>query len=169
MVGILGGAALAAFTIGTFSRSPTQSSATGVPQSPPGVSYVLAEAVPIGPNTTPAAGSCKTPNLGTSVSPVLLTNGSSTVLCLSTSPSGFQSSDVVYVLEIAWNFTAMTSTEYRVDVAMGVTPASSDIIAESFVKTSATITVSETAIYAFDLSQAAITSLNQYTVIVTLL
>lgn len=168
-VGILGGAALGAFTIGTFSRIPTQSSATGAPQPPPGVSYVLAEATVIGPSSTPPAGSCTTPNLGTSGSPILLSDGNSTLLCLSTSATGFQASDVVYLLEIAWNRSALTSAEYKVAVAVSVTPSTNDVLATSFVKSSPTITVNETAVYALDLTQAGDTALNQYSVIVTLL
>jgi len=164
---VTSGFATAAFVLGTFSSNPFQSSASGTPSSPPGVTYPLAEAQLVNATTTPAAGGCVTPDLGTLAVPTALTSGAKTAICLNTPASGFGSGDIMYILEVQWSSLAATSTEFQVQIGVDVTPSTNDVVAVSYVETSATIAVSEEAIFALDLTAASDTSVVQFNVLIT--
>lgn len=155
------------FVFGSFSSVPLQSSAGGLPNAPPGVSFPLAEAQLVNGTTVPAVGACTTSNLGTLASPTRLTNGVATGLCLNTPAGGFASGDTMYILEISWSSAAANATIFRLQVSIAVTPAANDISVTSYINTSATISTSEQAIYALDLSQTSDTSITSFAVLVT--
>ncbi len=154
-------------TIGTFTYNPHQTSVTGSPSPPPGVSFPLATEVLVTATSSPAAGACTASNLGTPASPTALTSGTSTTVCLTTSPSGYALGDSAYVVEVSWNASAASSTTFEVEVFFALTPSSSDIIAASYVQTSATISGTEIGVFAIDLTQSGAQSLNGFNVIVT--
>lgn len=164
---ITSGFAVASFVIGTFSSNPLQSSAAGTPGAPPGVSYVLAEAQIVNATTHPDAGACVTSNLGTLVAPTALTNGVDTGICLNTPVAGFGSGDTMYVFEVSWGATAAVSTIFEVQIGVVVTPSANDVVATSYVETSATITTSEQATFAIDMTAAGDTSIVQFNVLTT--
>jgi hypothetical protein len=161
------GYAIGAFVIGTFAYNPAQYAAEGAPIGPPGVTYSVAKAEIVAANTTPAGGACISSNLGTMATPTALTDGAQTGLCLSTNASGFVVGDIMYVFEVVWDHTALNATEFEVQIGVQVTPATHNIVATSFVKTSATITVNETAVFAVDLTQAKDTGVTGYQLLVT--
>jgi hypothetical protein len=167
ILGSVAALAMGSFIIGSFSSSPPQSSAGGIPNAPPGVSFVFAEAQIVNATTVPAAGACAASNLGTSASPTNLTSGTVTALCLSSAVGGFSAADLMYTLEIAWNTTAANATAFKVQVSLDVTPTAHDIAVTSYVKTSATITSAESAVYALDLTQSGDTGVTQFSVLVT--
>jgi hypothetical protein len=161
------GLGLGAFVIGTFAASPPQSSAGGAPAAPPGVTYAYAGAEFVNATTVPAVGDCVNSNLGTHDDPTALTNGAETPICLSTNPDGYASGDTVYFLEIVWNTSAIVSTTYEVQISVSVTPSTNDVVVASYVETSATITVNETAVFAVDLTQSGDSSVTAYDALVT--
>jgi hypothetical protein len=73
----------------------------------------------------------------------------------------------MYVLEVSWGTTAANATIFEAQIGVSVTPAANDIVAASYLKTSATITSAETAIFAIDLTQAGDTSLITFNVLIT--
>ncbi len=161
------GYAIGAFVIGTFASTPAQSSAAGSPEGPPGVSYSVAEAEVVATNTTPAGGSCVATNLGTMASPTALSNGNATAICLTSNASGFATGTTMYVLGVVWNHTALNSTIFKVQIGLQVLPSTHNLAVTSYVKTSATITVNETAYFAVDLTEASDTGVTGYQVLVT--
>lgn len=167
IVALVGAYAVGSFILGSFASVPSQSSAVGIPNAPPGVSFVFAEAQLVNHSTAPAAGACTALNLGNASSPTALTNGTVTPICLSSSVGGFASADTMYTLEIGWNATALNSTVFKVQVTIDVTPSANDITVTSYVKTSAKIVSSDWAVYAVDLTQAGDTSVVQFGVLVT--
>ena len=161
------GFAAGAFLIGTFGSVPNQAAAQGAPQAPPGVTFVLAQAEVVGAGTTPATGACTASNLGTVATPTALTDGTNTGICLSTSATGFAGGDLMYVLELSFGPTAALSTQFQVQIGVGVTPSANSVTAVSVVETSATITNYENATYALDLAQKGDTSIVQFSLLVT--
>lgn len=164
--------AVAGFTvgslvIGSFSSSPPQSAAYGLPEAPPGVSFVSAEAQMVNLTTSPAVGQCNASNLGNLTSPTPLVSGASTGLCLTHSATGYAAADFMYTLEIQWNGTAANSTIFKIQVSVDVTPAANDLFVTAYVKTSATIPSPESAILSLDMTQAGDTSVTAYAVLVT--
>jgi hypothetical protein len=155
------------FVIGSFATAPPQSAAGGIPNAPPGVSFVYAEVQLVNASTIPAAGSCNASNLGTSASPTALTNGTTTGLCMNTASGGFSTSDYMWSLELGWNSSAAASTVFRIQVVIAVTPAANDLSITSYVKTSASLTPPEFAVYGLDMTKAGDTSIQQYSVLVT--
>jgi hypothetical protein len=164
---VFSGFATAAFVLGTFQSNPFQSSASGTPNAPPGVSYVLAEAQIVNATSIPATGACTTSNLGTVGTPTALTNGAKTGICLNAPVAGFGAGDTMYIFEVSWSNLAAVSTTFQVQIGVDVTPTSNDIVATSYVETSSTITTSEQAIFAIDMSAAGDTSLVQFNVLMT--
>lgn len=163
---------IAGFTIGSlvlggFSSTPSQAGAYGIPNAPPGISFVEAEAQFVNATSVPAAGACIASNLGTLAAPTVLTSGASTALCLTTSATGYASGDTVYILEVSWNSSAAVSTTFKVQVSIDVLPATNDISVTSYVNTSATISPSEQAIYSVDMTQAGDTGVTQFAMLVT--
>ncbi|HYA10890.1 MAG TPA: hypothetical protein VEH10_04385, partial [Thermoplasmata archaeon] len=130
------GYTLGSFVLGGFASSPPQSAAYGIPNAPPGVSFVQAEALFINSSTSPATGSCTAANLGNLTAPTALTNGAATPLCLSHSAGGYGAGDTAYMLEVSWNATALNATVFKVQVSLDVTPAANDISVTAYVKTS---------------------------------
>ncbi|MGP8078013.1 MAG: hypothetical protein ACLQC7_07055 [Thermoplasmata archaeon] len=161
------GVVLGAFVLGSFGSNPPQISAGGIPGAPAGVSAVLAEAQIVNATSIPPTGGCTASNLGTFALPTVLVSGASTGLCLSHSVTGFAASDTMYVLEVAWGTAAANATIFQVQVGISVLPAANDLVVSSYLKTSTTITSTETAIFAVDLTQSGDTSLVQYDVLVT--
>lgn len=161
------GYSVGAFVIGTFATVPNQSSATANPTAPPGVSYVLTEDQIVSSTTVPASGNCVTSNLGNQTSPALLSNGNKTGLCLSISGTGFGTGDNMYIMEISWNTSAAVGTVFQAQIGLGVTPVSHDIVTTAYVKTSATITTSEMAVFAVDLTQSGDSGVTQLSVLIT--
>jgi len=164
---IFSGYAAGAFVIGSFQSVPAQSSAWAAPQSPPGMSYPLAEAEIVSASTVPAGGACTATNLGTLASPIALTNGAATAICLTSAATGYNVGDEMYIFEVNWSSSALPSTPFEVQVGVDVVPATNDIVENVFVATSATITTYELAILAVDLTQAGDTSLVSINVLVT--
>lgn len=162
-----GGYAVGAFILGSFLSTPSQISAAGVPQAPPGVSAALAEAQIVNATTVPATGACTVSNVGTQAAPTALTNDSSTGICLSTNATGFGAGDLMYILELTFNHTAAVSTEFEAQIAIDMTPSSHDVFVSSFVKTSANITVSESAIFAVDMIESGDTGVVSFSVLIT--
>lgn len=158
---------MGAFLLGSFSSVPAQSSASGTPSAPPGVSYTLAQAQIVSGTSVPATGACTTSNLGNLSSPTALTNGTSTGICLSTAVGGFAAGDVMYILQVSWNHSALNATVFEAQIAVDVTPTSHNIVATSYVKTSATIVSSESAVFAVDLIEAGDTSVTGFSVLIT--
>jgi hypothetical protein len=164
---ITSGYALGAFIIGSFGSSPPQSSAQGTPTAPPGLTYVLAEAQVVNATNLPAQGSCTTSNLGSLATPTLLTNGAKTGICLNTAVAGFTSGDLMYVFSVSWGTSAAVSTIFEIQVGVDVTPSTNDVVATSYLETSATITVSEGAVFGLDLTAAGDTGVVSYSILVT--
>jgi len=158
---------LGSFTFGSFSSVPNQSSAGGIPNAPPGVTFPLAEAQLVNSTTVPASGACVTSNLGTSTSPTRLSNGNATGICMKTVVGGFAPGDTMFTMEISWSSVAHNATVFKLQVSMSVTPSANDVSVVSYINTSATITSSEQAIYALDLNQASDTSVTGFSVLVT--
>ncbi len=158
--------AVGSFVLGSFGTTHPQTSAGGVPSAPSGVAFVSAGAAVVGANSSPPTGGCNASNLGTDPSPTLLTNNTTTALCLSASPSGFAAADEMYTWVISWNASAAVSTIYEVQVSVAVTPSGHDLLATSYVKTSATI-VTESAVYALDLTESSDTAVQSYNFLVT--
>ncbi len=163
----IAGYTVGALVIGSFSSSPPQSAAYGLPQAPPGVSFVSAEAQMVNLTTSPAVGGCTASNLGNLTSPTALVSGASTAICLSHSASGYDAADFMYTLQIQWNATAANATVFKVQVSLDVTPSANDLFVTAYVKTSATITSPESAVLAVDLTQSSDTSVTAYAVLVT--
>lgn len=161
------GFALGSFVLGGFASAPPQSAAYGIPNAPPGVSFVQAIALFVNSTTTPATGACTASNVGNSTSPTALTNGAATAICLSHSATGYTAGDTIYTLEVQWNSTSANATVFKVQVAIDVTPTANDISATCYLKTSATITTSEQAVFSVDLIQQGDTSVTQFAVLVT--
>lgn len=165
---LVAGLTVGALTLGSFSFTPHQTGATGVPPSPPdGVSFPLAEAQLVTASTTPAAGACNKTNLGTEAKPTNLTNGANTTVCLSSSSNGFALGDAVYLIEVSWNASAPLSVEFEVQVYFGTTPAVNSVAVTSYVLTTATITSYEGAIFVFDLTQSGDSSVTGFSALVT--
>ncbi len=176
--GIASVALVAGFTLGSFSFGvgsfafvPAQGSASGIaPGSPPGLSFPFWEGdVLVSPTTTPATGGCTTVNLGTSADPNVLVSGQSTPICLSASAGGYATGDEMSIFGIAFNSSALASSEYNVSVFEATSPASHQILDTAWIETSSTITSPETAVLAVDLTQSSDNSANQINVIVTLI
>ena len=165
--GMVAGYAAAVLTIGGFNYSPHQASATGVPTPPPGVGFPLADELLVGSPGAPAAGSCTASNLGNASSPTPLTSGTNKTLCLTSSTNGFTLGDTAYVTDVSFNQSAALGTTFEVQVFYSLTPASKDILVTGYVSTSATISATEVAVFAADLSQIGAPSLNGFSVIVT--
>jgi hypothetical protein len=163
----VGALSVGSFVFSTFASVPQQTGATGIPNAPPGVTFPLAEAQVVNATTVPAAGGCSAGNLGTLASPTLLTNGASTALCLNAPGGGFSAADQMFTLEIAWSHAAANATIFKLQVSVDVTPTAYDVSATSYVNTSAAITVSEQAVYALDVTQAGVTSVTGFSVLVT--
>jgi len=161
------GYALGSFVLGGFNSSPPQSAASGIPNAPPGVSFVSAEAQFVNSTSNPATGACTAANLGNLTVPVALVSGAATSICLSHSAGGYAAGDIDYTLEVSWNNTAANATIFKVQVSIEVTPATNDLSLTTYVKTSATITTSEQAIYAVDMIQAGDTAVTGYAMLVT--
>lgn len=161
------GYALGSFVLGGFSSSPPQSAASGIPNAPPGVSFVSAEAQFVNATSSPATGACTAANLGNLSSPTALVSAAATTICLSHSATGYAAGDIDYTLEVSWNNTAANATIFKVQVSIDVTPAANDVSVTTYVKTSATIASSEQAVYAIDMIQAGDTSVTGYAMLVT--
>jgi hypothetical protein len=164
---IFSGYAAGAFVISSFQTVPAQSSAWGAPQTPPGVTYPLAQAELVNASTVPATGACTSLHFGNLSSPNALVNGTVTPICLTSALTGFAYADIMYVFEVTWSNAALTSTVFEVQLGVDVTPAANDIVANVYVATSPTIVASESAIFAVDLTQAGDTSLVTINVLVT--
>lgn len=167
VVGIVAGYAAAILTVGGFGYTPHQTSVTGVPTPPVGVGFPLVEEVAVGSAGAPPAGACTVSNLGTPTSPTPLTSGTNTTICLSTSAGGFALGDAVYLTAVSWNSSAAHGTTYQVQVFYSVTPVTKDILATSYVSTSATITATEEAVFVADLPQSGALAVNGFSIIVT--
>jgi len=155
------------FVLSTFGSVPPQSSAGGIPNAPPGVFFVEASAVIVNATSTPAAGQCAASNLGTPTSPTLLTNGVTTGLCMSHQVGGFAAADTMYTLEISWTSAAANATMFKLQVSIDVTPSANDLSLTSYVNTSATISTSESAVYALDMTESGDTSVTGFSTLVT--
>lgn len=166
LIGVTG-FTLGSLVIGSFSSTSQQTAAYGVPSAPPGISWVSAEAQLVTPTSVPETGSCTTSNLGTALAPTALVNGAATAICLSTSAGGFATSDLVFALNISWNTSAAVNTTFKVQIAIDVTPTANDVLVTSYVKTSTTITTSEEAVFALDISQSTDTSVTEFSALVT--
>lgn len=164
---IFSGYAAGAFVINSFQSIPAQSSAWGAPQPPPGVTYPLAQAEIVNATTVPAAGACLTLHYGNLSSPIALTNGTVTPICLTSAATGFAMGDLMYTFEVSWSHSALVSTTFQIQVAVDVVPAANDITVTTYVATSATIVNSESAVYALDMTEAGDTSVVSMTVLVT--
>jgi len=164
---ISSGFVMGAFVIGSFASNPFQSSAQGAPMPPPGVSYVQAAAEIVGPATSPASGACVTSNLGTLPTPTALTDGANTGICLSTSGTGFNTGDTMYIFEISFSHLAANATIFEVQLGVSVTPSANDVVVTSFLKTSAAITVSENATFGLDMTESGDVSIVSFGVLVT--
>jgi hypothetical protein len=164
---MVGGYALGSFVLGGFGSAPAQSAASGAPSAPPGVTYVEVLAMPVNSSTTPATGGCNASNLGNATHPTNLTNGTSTAICLSHSATGFAAGDTMYVLEVSWNATALNSTVFKIQVSIDVSPSTNDISVTAYLRTSATISTSEQAVFALDMIQAGDTAVTGYSMLTT--
>ncbi len=165
---VVAGFALGSFTFGSFGFIPKQTGASGVaPGAPAGVQFPLAEATFVTPSSTPATGACTTTNLGTNLTPNHLTSGAAVGICLNAFSGGYLTGDTMWILEVLWNTSATVSTLFNVSIFESTTPATDSILATAWVETSATITANETAIFAVDLSQSTISSVNTFNVLVT--
>lgn len=164
---ITSGFAVGAFVIGSFSSNPFQSSAVGTPNAPPGLSYVLAEAEIVNATNIPVAGSCVTSNLGHLATPTALTDGTATGICMNAPAAGFATGDTMYIFEVSWSNTAAVSTVFEVQLGVVVSPGANDVVETSYVETSATITVSEQAIFALDLTAAGDSQVVSFNVLTT--
>ena len=163
----VGALAVGSYVIGSFASVPLQSSAGGIPNAPPGVSYVQVLGQIVNGSTNPPTGACAALNLGTLASPRLLTDGAATALCTKAVVGGFVAADQMYTMEIQWNSSAANATEFKLQVSFDVTPSANDVSVTSYVNTSAHITLAEQAIYALDLTQAGDTSVTAFSVLVT--
>jgi len=164
---IASGFALGSFFLGGFSSVPAQSSAGGIPQAPPGVSYPRAGAEIVNTTNVPVAGSCTASNLGALNAPTVLTDASAIGVCMNTAAGGYTAGDTMYIMEVSWSTAAPVSTEYMVQVSYDVTPAGHNVSATSYVETSTAITGTESAVFALDLTQAGDTGVTQFSVLVT--
>jgi len=165
---LLGGFAFGAITVGGFGSVPRQATATSLAPIPPaGVGFPLAEAKLASATSSPPTGSCTTANLGTRSSPELLTSGTNLTLCLTTPAAGFAVGDLLYILDVSFNTSAPTSTVFEVQAFLSVAPTANDIVATGFIETSTTISATEVACLAADLTQAGDSSVVGFTVIVT--
>ncbi len=164
---VFSGAVLGAFVIGTFTSNPPQSAASGVPQAPPGVSFVLAKANPVNGTSIPAAGACTTSNLGTLGTPTALTDAGTVGICLNAPVAGFTAGDIMYDFEINWGTSAAPSTIFEVQLGIDIVPSANDVVATSYVETSATLATGDNAVFAVDMTAAGDTSLTSYTILVT--
>jgi hypothetical protein len=154
------------FVIGSFGSIPNQASAGGIPNAPPGVTFVKAEAALVNATTTPAAGACTAANNGTYASPVTLANNTVSAICMNTAVGGFASADTMFVLIILWNGAA-NATKFQLQVSIDVTPASHDASLLSFVATPSGVIANEQVVYALDLTQAGDTSVTSFSALVT--
>lgn len=165
---MVGGFAIGTLTVGSFSSSPHQTGASNLaPSGPAGVSFPLAEATMVTLTSHPGVGDCVSSNLGTLSAPTPLTSGTNTTLCLSTPVAGFVEGDTVFILDIQWNSSAVVSTTFEVQVFLAVNPSSNDVLATSFVSTSATIASPEVAVFALDLTQSTDYAITGFNVLVT--
>jgi len=165
---LIGGFTLGSFTFGTFGYIPRQSSASGTaPGSPAGLSFPLAEAQMVSPTTVPATGNCNATNLGNNSSPVRLSNGNLTGVCLNAAVGGFSTGDTMWIIEVSWNNTSTPSTLFQLKLFVGVTPSSNDVLAVAYVATSASITTFETVVLAVDLSKAGDSSIGSFNLLAT--
>jgi len=155
------------FVFGSFSSVPPQSAAGGIPNAPPGVWFVIAQAQMVNASTIPATGACTASNLGNISSPVLLSSGNTSGLCANHVPGGFATGDMMFTMEIGWNATALNATIFKVQVSFAVTPSANDVAVTSYVKTSVRITSPEMAVYALDITQAGDTSVTSFSALVT--
>jgi hypothetical protein len=162
------GFTIGAFTIGGFGTTHHQTGAQGVPPSPPaGVSFPLAEATMVTASGSPGVGACTASNLGTGLAPTALTSGANTTICLTTSAGGFALGDLAYIVDVQWATNATVSTTFEVQVFLSVSPSAHDLLATSYVQTSATITSPEVAVFTADLTQSSDTSVAGFNVLVT--
>jgi hypothetical protein len=166
---LIGGFTLGSFTFGSFGYIPRQSSASGnAPGSPAGLSFPLAEAQLVSVSTAPAAGNCTATNLGTNASPIHLSNGNYTGICMTAVPAGgYAPGDTMWVLEVSWNASGTPLTSFQLRVTVDVTPATNDVAVVAYVETSATITTFETAVLAVDLTQAGDSSVGSFSILAT--
>jgi hypothetical protein len=166
---VIGGFSLATFTFGGFGFTPRQAGASGTASnSPSGLSFPLAEGQLVSASTTPAAGACTTSNLGTNLTPTVLTNGASTGICLSNKTgTGFVTGDSMWILEVAWNSSATPLSLFQLKVFIQTTPTINDVQETAYVMTSATISTNETAVLAVDLTESGDTSVGEFSVLVT--
>jgi hypothetical protein len=158
--------AVGSLVIGSFGTTLPQTSAGGIPNAPPGVSFVSAEAQVVGNSSLPATGGCNASNLGTHGSPTTLPNGTPTALCLSSSVDGFAAADLMYAWVISWNASAVASTIFEVQISIAVSPSNHNLLATSYVETSAAA-VNGTAVYALDLTQSSDSAVQSYSFLVS--
>jgi hypothetical protein len=164
---IFSGYAAGAFVISSFQSVPAQGSAWAAPQSPPGLTYPVSEAEIVSASTVPATGACTAINFGNLTNPIALTNGTVTPICTTSAVTGYGQGDTMYVYEITLSHAALVSTTFEIQLGVDVVPTANDIVATVYVATSAVITVSESAIFAIDMTQVGDTSLVSVNVLVT--
>ena len=163
----VGALSVGSLVLSSFASTPRQAGASGLLNAPPGLSFPLAEAQPVNATTIPAAGACISSNLGTLAIPTLLSNGVAVGLCLNTPAGGFAPADMMFIMEISWSSAAANATVFKLQVSVDVTPSANNVNATSYVNTSRTISTSEQAIYALDMTQALDTSVTGFSVLVT--
>jgi len=136
------------------------------PNPSAGVSLVYAGVVTVGNAGTLGPGNCTASNVGTQPDPTQLQNGAYSTLCLISSPTGFARGDAVYIIELRFDRSANASTVYQIHVQIDVTPSTNDISVISFLRTSAVLSLQESATYALDVTQEGDTAIVSFAILV---
>ena len=159
---LVSGAALATFTIGSFTNTFNQSAATLAPAgAPTGVtltdSIATIAAQALGGSLS---GDCASTNLGTAGSPTSLTTSIYNIECLN-APNTIAAGDFVWEALVTMSTSTATSTTFAIQEAIGTTTFT------AFVKTPATISATTYVEMDYDLTYASVTSVSLVNVQVT--
>ena len=171
MLAMVGGFALASFSIGSFTNAPGQSGAGGTVGVATGVSFTSAQAVLASATSVPAVGGCLAADASAANTPDPLTYaaspGGNLPVCVNgVALTGFGAGDTLYTWTIAWSSSAPLSTTYEVAVYISATHT---VQTSYFVKTPSTITSGDVAnaVLGLDMTAASDTAVNSYSVIVS--
>jgi hypothetical protein len=173
MLAMVGGFALASFTIGNFTNAPGQSGAGGTVGVATGVTFTSAQAISASSTSVPVAGAsgCIAVDSSSALLPDSLTYGASPgsnlPICVNAVAStGFTTGDTLYTWTITWSSSAPVSTTYEIAIYISATH---DVQTSYFVKTPSSITSGDiaNAVLGLDMTVASDTAVNSYSVIVS--
>ena len=165
ILSMVGGFALASFTLGGFSNAPLQSGSNNTPNPPTGVSFTSSYAQ-LASLTSPAAtGKCTATDSSTSTVTDAMVSGSTIFVCLnSVGGTGFLAPDTIEQATIAWSTAASASTVFELAIYFGGLTTSP---VQAFVTTPATILATSSVLIAYDMTAGGKTSVSSVSVIVS--